>query len=127
MADEFWARPIFRVRDVEASLAYYGEKLGFSTSWTHGGEKLVVAEVERGGFGLVLDWDSVLPRPASPSVVLFALHKSDGLGDLYREFASRGADILSEPFPVIWQEGVYQFNVKDLDGNMLIFAGDKPA
>jgi hypothetical protein len=85
------------------SIAYYCDRLGFSTSWTHGDEKLIIAQVGRGGFDLILDSDSVLPRPANPSVVTFSLHKPHGLGDLHREFVRRGADVLCEPFPVIWQ------------------------
>ena len=39
-------RPILCVADVEASLAYYCDKLGFEKGWDHGDEKLIIAQAE---------------------------------------------------------------------------------
>ncbi len=39
----------------------------------------------------------------------------------------RGAKITAMPFAVQWQEGINQFDVEDLDGNVLLFWGDEPA
>lgn len=123
---EFWVRPHFCVSDVSASVAYYREKLGFTLAWIHGGDSPIVAQVGRNDIDIILDGGSVLPRAARPSVLGMSLHKPETLGALHREFAERGAKITTPPFAVIWQEGVYQFDVEDLDGNVLMFCGDKP-
>jgi len=127
MVDKFWARPVFFVRDVEASLAYYCNQLGFEKQWAHGSGKLIVAAVGRGGIDIILDSASVLPRAAGRSIVSMTLHKADTLEELHVELRDRGAKITSPPFAVIWQEGTYQFDVEDPDGNVLVFWGEKSA
>jgi catechol 2,3-dioxygenase-like lactoylglutathione lyase family enzyme len=125
MSGEFWSRPIFCVRDVAASVAYYCEKLGFTRGWEHGGESLIIAQVGREGFDLILDSDSVIPRAGRPSVVSLTL-PGPGIGALYRELAGRGAKVGAPPSEVVWQQGTYQFEVEDLDGNILVFWNGAP-
>jgi uncharacterized glyoxalase superfamily protein PhnB len=120
---EFWARPIFQVADVDASLTYYGDVLGFSVAWTHGDSPMIVAQVERGGIDIILDARSAMPRPSGTSVLTFSLHRPENLDELFQRFRERGAKVVAEPFPVVWQEGVRQFDVADLDGNLLLFWG----
>ena len=122
----FWVRPHFFVADVAASVSYYCEQLGFAKAWVHGDESPIVAQVGRAELDIILDRGSVLPGAGVPSVVGMVLHQPEQLGRLYREMKDRGAKISAEPFKVVWQEGVYQFDVQDLDGNTLMFCGDKP-
>lgn len=125
-AREFFARPILRVRDVRASVAYYCDALGFTKEWEHGaGDTLIIAQVSRRGIDVILDAASVLPRPGSTSVL--ALSADERLGAVHQELAGRGAKITRAPFEVVWQAGVYQFDVEDLDGNVLIFWGAAPS
>jgi len=126
MTEEFRTRPILRVRDVAASIAYYCEKLGFEKHWEHGSDPVTVAEVGRNGLDLILDSQSVLPKPAGASVLSIVFDKPEILGKMYREFEDRGAKIVSHPFPVVWQEDTYELDVEDLDGNVLTFWGGKP-
>jgi catechol 2,3-dioxygenase-like lactoylglutathione lyase family enzyme len=126
MADEeFWTRPLVRVRDVAASLDYYCDKLGCTRRWVHG-EPLIIAEVERSGLNVILDADSVLPRPPGGSVLTLSLHQPRTLTALHGELVARGARVLSSPAPVPWQDGTHQFTVEDLDGNILVFWGEAP-
>jgi len=126
MTEEFWTRPILCVRDVESSVAYYCEKLGFSKRWEHGGDRLIIAEVGRSGVDVILDCGSVIRRPATPSVLSLSLHKPETLGELFRELKERGAKIVAPPFAVVWQKDTYEMDVEDLDGNVLVFWGEKP-
>jgi hypothetical protein len=126
MNDEFWARPIFRVRDIAQSLDYYREKLAFTTAWSHGKEMPIVAQVEREGITIILDAGSVMPKPATSSVLFVSMQHPEKLGELHREFERRGAKIVTPPFAVIWQENTYELDVEDLDGNVLIFCGNPP-
>lgn len=124
MSDKYFIRPVFRVRDVAASISYYCEKLGCTKRWEHGEDGPIIAEVERGDLSVILDSGSVVPKPAGGSVVTLSV---EDLGQLHRELAGRGARIVKPPFAVVWQANTYQFDVEDLDGNILVFWGDKPA
>jgi uncharacterized glyoxalase superfamily protein PhnB len=126
MSDEFYTRPILRVHDVRASIAYYCGQLGFEKVWDFGGDALIIAQVSRSGLDVILDAESVIPRPATPSVLSMTLHEGEKLGALHQELTDRGAKIVSPPFEVVWQKDVYQFDVEDLDGNILVFWGAKP-
>lgn len=126
MTDEFYARPIFRVGNVEASIVYYCEKLGFERGWSFPDDTPIIAQVGRNGLDVTLDAQSVLPKPKTPSVLSLSLHQSENLGALYLEFEARGAKIVSSTFEVSWEQGVYQFDVEDLDGNVLVFWGENP-
>ncbi len=123
MREEFYTRPILCVRDVGASIAYYCEKLGFEKSWEFGDEKPFIAQVSRKGLDVILDSGSTIPRPARPSVLSMTLHEAEKLGALWRELEARGAKIASAPFEVVWEKGLFQLDVEDLDGNVLVFWG----
>jgi predicted enzyme related to lactoylglutathione lyase len=123
MSDKYFIRPVFRVRDVAASVAYYCEKLGCSKRWDHGADGPIIAEIERGDLSVILDSESAVPKPAGPSVVTLSV---DNLIELHRELVGRGANIVTPPFEVVWQANTLQFDVEDLDGNLLVFWGGKP-
>jgi hypothetical protein len=120
MDDKYFVRPVFRVRDVAASVAYYCDKIGCTKRWEHGEEGPIIAEVERGDLSVILDSSSVVPKPTGPSVLTLSI---ESLGQLHDELAQRGAKIVSPPFPVIWAANTRQFDVEDLDGSLLVFWG----
>ncbi|MEM7411964.1 MAG: VOC family protein [Myxococcota bacterium] len=124
--DEFYLRPILCVRDVTASADYFCEKLGFERRWQSPEDQPVIAQVSRRGLDLILDSGSSIPRAGRPSVLSLSLHDEAGLGALYEECERRGARTNGPPFEVHWQPGVFQLEVTDLDGNMLVFWGDAP-
>jgi hypothetical protein len=124
MSDKYFVRPVFRVRDVAASIAYYCEKLGCQKRWDHGQDGPIIAEVERGDLSVILDSGSVLPKPAGNSILTLSI---EALGALHQELVGRGARIVTAPFAVVWQENTFQFDVEDLDGNLLVFWGEKPS
>ena len=124
--DEFYVRPILSVRDLAASTQYFCEKLGFGRDWEFPDDDPIIAQVGRNGLDLILDSKSSIPRARNPSVLSMSLHDAGALGTLYQEFSSRGAVTNGPPSEVSWQQGVFQFEVHDLDGNVLVFWGDKP-
>lgn len=98
--------PIFRVADVDASLAYYVEKLGFTLEWTAGDVRCVRA----GAFSLFLvegdqghagAWAWMGVRDAR------ALHA---------HYAASGALVRHAPTPYPW---ALEMQVEDLDGNVI--------
>ena len=116
-------RPILCFRDVELSIAYYCRRLGFTSSWKSGDETPIIAQVGRNGLDVILASGGVTPRAGLPSVLSMSLQQPGNLGALHRELVYRGARMVSAPFEVDWQEGTYQLEVEDLDGNVLIFWG----
>jgi len=121
---EFLMQPVLSVSDVEASVQYYCSKLGFKTSWRHGDDKLVIAAVERKGIELILENGTVVPSSQRPVVIAMSMYTLGTLGDLHEELTKRGALVRKAPFQVIWQQGVHQMEVEDLDGNLLLFWGE---
>jgi uncharacterized glyoxalase superfamily protein PhnB len=123
--EKHFIRPVIRVRDVAASIAYYCDKLGCVTRWQHPEGKPIIAEVERGDLAIILDSESVVQKPSGSSVITLSV-EPETLEALHREFMDRGANITTAPFPVVWQANTYQFDVEDRDGNILVFRSDKP-
>ena len=120
MGDRYFIRPVFHVRDVAASVAYYCEKLGCRKRWDHGADGPIIAEVERGDLSVILESESVVPKPPEPSVLTLSI---ENLSELHQELVGRGANIVTPPFEVVWQKNTLQFDVEDLDGNRLVFWG----
>lgn len=126
MREEFFSRPIFRVREVAASIDYYRDKLGFASAWCAPEDEPIIAQVSRNGLEIILDARSAIPKASIPSVLSMTLHRPEELGALHGEFKRRGATITASPFEVVWEKGLYQLDVEDLDGNVLVFWGDGP-
>lgn len=61
-----------------------------------------------------------------PSVLSMTLHQAEQLGMMHLEFESKGAKIAAAPFEVVWEQNLFQLDVVDLDGNILIFWGENP-
>ena len=52
---DWFARPVLHVKDVEASLRFYVDQLGFTSPWRHNEDgKADVAQVDRQGCALIL-------------------------------------------------------------------------
>ncbi|HEY2857555.1 MAG TPA: glyoxalase superfamily protein [Terracidiphilus sp.] len=120
---EWFARPVLHVRDVEVSLRFYIDQLGFTCPWhfDNEGGKAFVAQVERQGCALILShqWPekvgkglifiSLNVEPETPATATAAL---DGLR---AELESKGAAV---------KEGWWGYRllvVDDPDGNQLFF------
>ena len=121
MSDEFYMRPIFLVKDVEASVSYYCRKLGFSQSYGDA----TFAEVERNGLEIMLGQKELEPNAPTGTVLSMSLYDPGRLNELYQQFHDCGAKIVARPHEVTWQAGTFEFRVEYLDGNLLLFWGGK--
>ena len=65
--------------------------------------------------------------PSVISLTLNDLPERPALDTLHREFAAAGANVTKPPFKVHWDPNVYEMNVEDPDGNILMFWGHVPA
>lgn len=119
---DWFARPILPVTDVEASLRFYIDRLGFTSPWRHDEDgKACVAQVDRQGCALLLadHWReragkalmfiSLNVEPATPEATAAALDA------LRAELESKGVPVRDGRW------GYRLLVVDDLDGNQLLF------
>ena len=119
---EWFARPVLHVSNVEASLRFYVEQLGFTVPWRAGPEgKTDVAQVDRQGCALILSehW----PEKVGKGLMFISLnvepetHEAEvaALDALHAELEARGVPVKSGHW------GYRLLVVDDLDGNQLFF------
>ena len=104
--------PILRVADLNASLTYYANSLGFALAWRQGD----FAQIERG--------DAVLmfcEGEQGHAGTWLYIGVSD-VDSLEREIRPRGARIRIGPVNYPW--GARELHVTDLDGHVLRFGSD---
>lgn len=119
---EWFARPVLHVSDVEASLRFYMDQLGFTSPWRYDEDgKVRVAQVARQACALILSdqWPEKIGKglmfislnvePATPETAIAAL-------DALR------AELEAKDVPI--KEGSWGYRiliVDDPDGNQLFF------
>jgi catechol 2,3-dioxygenase-like lactoylglutathione lyase family enzyme len=119
MADWF-ARPVLHVTDVDASLRFYVERLGFTSLWRYEEDgRARVAQAERQGCALILSdqW----PEKVGKGLIFISLNAEPreaqiaALDTLRAQLEARGVSV---------QEGSWGYRVvviNDPDGNQLFF------
>jgi catechol 2,3-dioxygenase-like lactoylglutathione lyase family enzyme len=119
---DWFARPVLHVANVEASLRFYADTLGFGIAWRHEEQgKVIVAQVERDGCALIVasTWAakagngtmfvSLNPQPWSKEA------QATALDALRAEFTAAGANVCDGHW------GYRVVIVQDPDGNELLF------
>ena len=119
---DWFARPVLHVRDVEASIRFYVNQLGFSSSWRYEDNgKLHVAQVERQGCALILS--NQWPEKVGKGLMFISLNVEEGtheaaiaaLDALRAELEAQGAPVKDGSW------GYRLLVVDDPDGNQLFF------
>ncbi len=119
---DWFARPVLHVTDVEASLRFYMERLGFTNSWRYDEDgRASVAQVDRQGCALILTdhW----PEKVGKGLMFISLNvepatreaATAALDALRAEFEARGAPVRDGSW------GYRLLVVDDPDGNQLFF------
>ncbi len=113
---DWYARPVFHVADVPASIAFYRDRLDFSETWSfEEGGKTVVAEVVRDGCAII--FSSQWPEKRGKGLLFVSL--GDGsletMNAARADLEARGASMTDG------QWGYKVFIVADPDGNQLFF------
>ena len=119
---DWFARPVLHVSDVEASVRFYVDCLGFTTAWRHeeAGE-LIVGQVDRDGCVLILA--NNLSEPPGGGTMFISLNtqppskeaQARALDALRAAFAEKGVTVTDG------QWGYRVVIVEDPDGNRLMF------
>ena len=106
---------VFTVTNVMESMAYYRDKLGFDVAFEYGKPTFYIGLCS-GEVTLHLISASQTPRqPGHGAVSIFV----DDVDALHADLVKRGAKILKEPKD--YDYGLRDFDVADLDGNMIFF------
>lgn len=118
----WFARPIFHVTDVEASLRFYVDRLGFTSPWRFDeAGKVFVAQVDRQGCAIILS--SQWPAKIGKGLLFVSLNvepptreaATAALDELRAELESKGVAVKDGSW------GYRLLVVDDPDGNQLFF------
>ena len=119
---DWFARPVLHVTDVEASLRFYVERLGFTSPWRYEEDgRAHAAQVERQGCMLILA--GTWPEKVGKGLIFISLNSAQqmpeaaiaALDALRAELEARGVAV---------KEGFWGYRllvVDDPDGNQLFF------
>jgi catechol 2,3-dioxygenase-like lactoylglutathione lyase family enzyme len=119
---DWFARSVLHVKDVEASLRFYVERLGFTSPWRYDEEgRVCVAQVDRQGCALILS--NQWPEKIGKSLIFISLNVEPPT----YEIAAAALDVLRAEFEangVAVNDGSWGYRllvVDDPDGNQLFF------
>lgn len=125
---EWFARPVLHVSDVEASLRFYVDRLGFTSAWRYDEDgKARVAQVDRQGCALILTDtthnSSMKPERIGKGLVFISLNVEPpsreaaiaALDALRAEFEAKGVPVKDGSW------GYRLLVVDDPEGNQLFF------
>ena len=106
---------VLTVKDIKASLAYYRDKLGFEIAFEYGNPTFY-AGLCSGKVTLHLISASQTPRQPGHGAVTIDV---DDVDAVHADLVRSGAKVLKEPKD--YDYGMRDFDVADLDGNMIFF------
>jgi len=119
---DWFARPVLHVKDVEASLQFYVDRLGFTSPWRYvEGYSTHVAQVDRQGCALILA--DTWPEKIGMGLIFISINVEQQT----REAATAALDALRaelEARGVPVKDGSWGYRllvVDDPDGNQLFF------
>jgi uncharacterized glyoxalase superfamily protein PhnB len=116
---DWFARAVLHVRDVEASLAFYINRLGFTSPWRYDEDgRTHVAQVDRQGCALILA--DTWPEKIGKGLMFISLNVESEAQVV--ELDALRAELEAKGIPV--REGSWGYRllvVDDLDGNQLFF------
>lgn len=106
---------VFTVSNIANSLAYYRDRLGFNVAFEYG-QPISYVGLKEGNVSLHLISTTRNNRlPGRGAVSIFV----DDVDALHADLMRRGARVMSEPGDQTY--GIRDFDVTDLDGNMIYF------
>ncbi len=123
---DWFARPILQVTDVEASLRFYVDRLGFTSPWRYEEDgKTHIAQVDRQGCALILadTWADKWPEKIGKGLMFISMNVEPATP----EAATAAVDALRtelEAKGVSVRDGSWGYRilvVDDPDGNQLFF------
>jgi catechol 2,3-dioxygenase-like lactoylglutathione lyase family enzyme len=119
---DWFARPILHVKDVDASLSFYVDRLGFTSPWRYDeGGRVYVAQVDRQGCAFILA--DTWPEKIGKGVMFISLNVEPATHEAaVAALNALRVELEARSVPV--KEGSWGYRllvVDDLDGNQLFF------
>ena len=124
---DWFARPVLHVTDVDASLRFYVDRLGFTSPWRYADDgKAHVAQVERQGCALILA--NTWPEKVGKGLIFISLNvetevnEPDTRESQIAALDALRAELEAKGVPV--KDGSWGYRllvVDDPDGNQLFF------
>jgi catechol 2,3-dioxygenase-like lactoylglutathione lyase family enzyme len=118
---DWFARPVLHVTDVEASLRFYVDRLGFTSPWRFEEDgRVLVAQAERQGCGLILaeQW----PEKVGKGLIFISVNVEQDAREAAIALDALRDELEAKGVPV--KEGSWGYRllvVDDPDGNQLFF------
>ena len=108
--------PELPVKDIDAAVAYYQTKLGFTLDW--GDEELGLAGISKGNCRMFLANEQYRKARGNVGPVLtwLNLDSKEEVDEVYRMWSASNAKLISAPESKPW--GLHEFMAADLDGNL---------
>ena len=114
MSVDWFARPILFVADVDRTLDFYVDKLGFKQSWKHEEDgQALCGQADRQNCALI--FSSQWPDKVGTGVMFISLGDDEELDTVRAELQGRGVEVTDG------QWGYKLLVVRDPDGNELWF------
>lgn len=120
--------PLLQVSDMNKSVEFYTNKLGFEEKWRDGDDFVILS---RDGCDLFLgqkqtkvDLRNVTARAKPDGFASYDLHFHCAVGaadSLWDEFTKAGVDIPEKDGPITREYGIRDFTVIDPDGYAIVF------
>ena len=111
---------VFAVKDVKASAGYYRDRLGFDLAFEYGTPAFYVGLCSGDVQLHLIEAGRAARQPGHSAVSIFV----DDVDALHADLQKRAARILKVPANQPY--GLRDFDVADLDGNMLFFGMEIP-
>jgi catechol 2,3-dioxygenase-like lactoylglutathione lyase family enzyme len=117
---DWFARPVLHVKDVDASISFYVDLLGFTSPWLYEEDgRARVAQVDRQACALILA-NNLAPEKIGKGVMFISLNADPeiqvaALDALHADLVAKGVQAKKG----LW--GYRLLVVDDLDGNQLLF------
>lgn len=122
--DEAMVHPMLTVRDVDASIEFYTQKLGFECDMKMAGPdgRTAFAFVKLADAYLGLGSDANNPNPQGSSEIqfIFTIPEGANIDQIYADVQARGVPITGEIKDEFWGDRI--FSVNDLDGYWISLA-----
>jgi catechol 2,3-dioxygenase-like lactoylglutathione lyase family enzyme len=117
---DWFARPVLHVTDVEASLRFYIDRLGFTSPWHYDEDgKVRVAQVDRQGCALILA--DAWPEKVGKGLMFISMN-AESEGAQVAALDALRAELEAKGVPV--KDGSWGYRllvIDDPDGNQLFF------
>jgi len=121
-------QPVLLVSDINATVAFYRDVLGFHIDFVEGNPPVHARVVADPTYASPTVHIRFAPLAAEatlkPSAHLW-LHVGKGLDKLYELYRGRGVKVLEEPEDKTW--GLRQFEIEDCNGYVLCFCAESEA